>query len=349
MLKIEKQGIILGPTENPFENESVLNPAIVQVGETIHMFYRATSTGNKSSIGYARLDGPLDIVERDTKPIISPTEDYEVHGVEDPRVVLFEGLYYMFYTAYDGYNAKIAYAVSKDLKNWEKKGIISPKIKYKFAANNYFKNSKIKADYYKFEEFYTYKGNIDLDIWDKDAFIFPERFDNKIALIHRILPDIQIAFADNLEDFQKEDYWTDYVSHLNEHILMEGTLSHESRSIGAGAPPIKTQAGWLLIYHSVKEVNNKKFYLACAALLDLNNPRIVIGKLQHPLFRASFPWEKGGVLGKTTEVVFPTGTAIFDDELYIYYGTADTHIAVGSVKIEELLHKLTSQSSKVNL
>jgi len=73
--------------------------------------------GNFSTIGYCKLDGPLTIRERGDKPIITPQYDYESHGVEDPRIVKIDGLYYLTYTAYDGTNAQGALAVSTDLKN----------------------------------------------------------------------------------------------------------------------------------------------------------------------------------------------------------------------------------------
>ena len=64
MINVKKEGVLLRKTDLEFENEGVLNPAVIREGEHVHLFYRAVSKGNYSSIGYCKLNGPLEIVER---------------------------------------------------------------------------------------------------------------------------------------------------------------------------------------------------------------------------------------------------------------------------------------------
>ena len=71
-------------------------------------------------------------------------------------------------------------------------------------------------------------------------------------------------------------------------------------------------------------------YSACAALLDLNNPVKVIARLPYALFSPQYEWE---LKGEVNNVVFPTGTALFGNTLFIYYGAADTLIACASVNL----------------
>ena len=130
MIYVKREGVILESTSLEFENEGVMNPAVIAEGNVIHMFYRAVRKGNYSSIGYCRLEGPLKVVCRDNTPLLISKFDYESQGVEDPRIVKIEGLYYLTYTAYDGYSAMGALAVSSDLRNFDKKGIITSKITY---------------------------------------------------------------------------------------------------------------------------------------------------------------------------------------------------------------------------
>lgn len=130
MIKVNKLGIVLSKTNNKFENEGVLNPAVIKVDNTIHLFYRAVSEGNHSSIGYCMMSSPLVIDFRKDSPLLFPEHEYELKGMEDPRIVEIEGVYYMSYTAFDGVNALGALATSTDLINWEKKGIIVPQITY---------------------------------------------------------------------------------------------------------------------------------------------------------------------------------------------------------------------------
>jgi predicted GH43/DUF377 family glycosyl hydrolase len=99
MLEVKKEGILLKKTALGFENEGVLNPAAIREGDYVHMFYRAVSEGNFSSIGYCKLKGPLTVVERGDKPILFPQFDYESHGIEDPRITKIDDLYFLTYTS----------------------------------------------------------------------------------------------------------------------------------------------------------------------------------------------------------------------------------------------------------
>ena len=342
MVTVKKEGIVLEATGLEFENQAVLNPAIVQQGNTLHMFYRAVRKGNHSSIGYCKLDGPLNVVERGKTPVLFSEFDYEKHGIEDPRIVFLDGTYYLTYTAYDGKNALIAYATSKNLKRWEKKGTISPRIKYN-DIRKIFINSKLKDRYFFFKSFYKEMRGEDVLLWEKDAFLFPKKFKGKYALIHRILPDIQVIYFKNFKDLNLK-YWEEYLKKLPKHIVLEPRYWYESRNIGGGCPPIETDKGWLLIYHAVQDTKAGSVYRASVALLDKKNPREIIGRLENPLFGPEEDWE---IQGDVNNVVFPEGTALFGDRLYIYYGAADKRIAAVSVNIDELLNELTKKGQQI--
>jgi len=344
MVIVRREGVLLDATKNEFENQAVLNPTVVQQGDTLHLFYRAVKEGNYSSIGYCKLEGPMNIIERRNSPILFPEHDYEIHGTEDPRIVFLDGTYYMFYTAYDGKNALIAYATSKDLKNWEKHGIISPQMRYD-KAGDFFRLSKLKEKYYFFISYYKDVVAEDVLLWEKDSFILPKKYNNKFVLFHRVLPDIQIVCFDDFKDLTT-DFWKDYLKTLGDHVVIEPKFGYESRNIGAGAPLIETERGWLMLYHSVEDSNKGKVYHASVALLDKKNPLKVIGRLKEPLFSPTEDYEK---VGDVNNVVFPTGTAIFGERLYIYYGAADKRIAVASVNLHKLLHELLGSDLEVGI
>jgi len=118
---------------------------------------------------------------------------------------------------------------------------------------------------------------------------------------------------------------------------MDPINKHGSKCIGGGCPPIETEHGWLLIYHGVEETDKGIEYTACAALLNLDDPSKEIARLPYPLFSPEYNWE---LIGEVDNVVFPTGTAIFDDTLYIYYGAADEQIACASLSLSALLKEL---------
>jgi predicted GH43/DUF377 family glycosyl hydrolase len=321
-----------------FENEGVLNPAVIREGDSVHLFYRAVRKGNHSSIGYCRLDGPLTVAERWDKPVMVPEFEYESQGVEDARVVKIDDQYYMTYTAYDGINARGALATSIDLWHFTKQGLIVPPITY--AEFVYLAESagKVNENYYHNHKFYYQEADPEKKImlWDKNVIFFPRKINGKLAFLHRIRPGIQIVFVNSLKELTKE-FWKNYFLNLQEHIVLDPVYAHELSYIGSGCPPIETEHGWLLIYHGVEETDRGLIYSACAALLDLNDPSKELARLPYVLFSPEYEWE---LYGDVNNVVFPTGTALFGNTLFIYYGAADTHIACASVSLSALLAEL---------
>lgn len=305
------------------------------------MFYRAVRRGDMvSSIGYCQLVGNK-VTNRSEQPILFPEHDYEKMGIEDPRIIFLEGMYYLFYTVYDGKNALAAYATSSDLVHFVKQGIITPKITYREAAQ-LFANSKFKLRerYFLFDSYIRDRSGADILLWEKDVFIFPERINGQIALVHRVLPGIQLITFDHFSELT-EDHWKEYLRNLGRYVVLDPEYPFESRNIGGGCPPVKTAEGWLLIYHGVEDAAQGKIYHAGAALLDLKNPTYVIGRLPVPLFSPVEPWEKQG---DVNNVVFPSSALIKEGRLFIYYGAADKLIAAASVDLAELICELKSHA-----
>ncbi len=333
---MRREGVILAPTKNKFENKSVLNPAVYQEGETLHVIYRAISKEFISSLGYARLEGPLKVVERWKKPFLEPKLKYECKGVEDARITKVGDTFYLVYIVHDGRNALLAYSYGKNLFNLRRGGIISPKIEYAKAAK-LFARTKLKDDYYFFESFYKEYAGRNVLIWDKDGFLFPEKIKGKFVLAHRILPDIQLVSFDDFSDLKDEFFWGDYLRDLRKHIVLEGEHGWENRHIGGGAPPIRTKHGWLMIYHGTQEENEGRTYRGGAALFDLDNPKKLIARIPYPILEPEKDYE---LRGHVSEVVFPTGTAVFGKRLYVYYGAADSIVAAASIELDKLLKEL---------
>ena len=338
MVTVKKEGVLLSKTDFDFENEGVLNPAVMQDGNTVHIFYRAVRKGNYSTIGYCKLDGPLTVVERNESPLIIPEFDYESHGVEDPRIVKIDDLYYLTFTAYDGINAMGALATSTDLKKFEKHGVIVPQFTFEEFRNLAERNAALNEKYGRYQAHNNTHANLGKPIflWDKNVVFFPRKINDKFWFLHRIRPDIQICSVNNLQELTRE-FWTDYFLHFNEHIVLSPKYPFGVSYIGAGCPPIETEHGWLLIYHGVHDSPEGYVYSACAALLNLENPQIEINRLPYPLFKPDLEWE---LKGYVNNVVFPTGTALFGDSLYIYYGAADKRIGCASVSLKELINEL---------
>jgi len=304
MIKFTKLGITMKPLENNFGCFARFNPGIVVKDNIIHMLYRATNSNIQdklryvSSIGYSKLDMNNNILYDSNKSVIFSTCVDEVKGCEDPRIVEFEGIYYIFYTAFDGYKTRVSISITKDFVNYTKLGII----------NNAF--------------------------WDKDAFIFPERIGGRIIYIHRISPNIQLDSFGSFDELLSKDYWFDYTERVEEYVVMKPKFEWESQKIGGSIPPIKTDKGWLFLYHGV---DNNLVYRSSVVLLDLKNPFNVLSRIPYPLLE---PTEDYELYGDVNNVVFPSGGYIYKGVFYIYYGTADKYIGCAKIELNELLNEL---------
>ena len=338
MIEVKKEGILLTKSELEFENEGILNPAVIREGDSVHIFYRAVQLWNQSTIGYCRLDGPLNITERCEKPILFPEFDYESQGVEDPRITKIDDTYYMSYTGYDGINARGALATSKDLVTFKKQGLIVPPISYAHFVFLVESAGKVNENYYHNHKFYYQESDPEEKIllWDKNVVFFPRRINGNLVFLHRIRPGIQLVSVKEIADLTPE-FWNDYFLNFQDHIVMDPVLQHESSYIGGGCPPIETEHGWVLIYHGVEETEDGLVYSACAALLDLNDPSKELARLPEALFRPEEEWE---LQGEVNNVCFPTGTALFGNTLFIYYGAADSYIATASLKFTDIVNEL---------
>jgi beta-1,2-mannobiose phosphorylase / 1,2-beta-oligomannan phosphorylase len=338
MIPVTKKGIVLKKRDLEFENEGVLNPAVIKDGDTIHMFYRAVRKGNHSSIGYCSFTDPLTVGTRNDEPILFPQFNYESKGVEDPRIVKIDDTFYLSYTAYDGNNALGALALSKDLKHFDKIGLVVPKMTYHTFCHLAESKSEINEKYLRYNDNERFRNKLDKEIyvWDKNVVFFPRRINDKLYFMHRIKPDIQLVCIHELSELTHE-FWENYFLQLDECILLSPKFKHEVSYIGGGCPPIETKEGWLVIYHSVHDTIKGYVYCACAALLDLNNPQKEISRLPYALFKPDQEWE---LKGEVNNVCFPTGAVVLEDELYIYYGAADEQIACATVSLSGLVEEL---------
>ncbi len=286
----------------------------------IGMLYRAVPFGYRrdesgrgyvdyvSSIGFAESrDGyNFDINE---EPVIYAQAEWDRYGSEDPRITKFvdngKSTYMITYTAlskpaFSGEGDRVALIETEDFKDFKKHGVIIPGLN------------------------------------DKDAVFFPERINGKIALLHRIPPDIQIVYFDDMEETvsKDEEYWKEYFFNREKHNILERKYDWEAVKIGAGPPPIKTEEGWLLIYHGV---GKDRVYRAGAVLLDLDDPSKEIGRSPVPILEPETDYEK---YGDVNNVVFPEGAVIRNGTLFVYYGAADRVCAVATVAEQDILDYL---------
>ncbi len=246
--------------------------------------------------------------ERPDHPILAPDQRWEELGCEDPRITQIGNRYYMLYTAYSRRGPRIALALSSDLRQFTKVGLIGP------------------------------------DLFDKNAALFPEPINGKLAMIHRIGPSMQVAYFDNPELEKLSDpslrskYWTEYLRNLDAHTIMKPEECWEKRKIGLGPPPIRTTEGWLIVYHGV---DDNFVYRAGVALADIDEPSRIVARSRTPILEPEKSYEKEGLV---PWVVFPETAIVANDNLYVFYGAADTLCCLAMAPLDELLQWLTQQS-----
>ena len=163
---------------------------------------------------------------------------------------------------------------------------------------------------------------------NKDAALFPEQFDGLWIMLHRPVTGGQ------------EHIWYACSQDLS-HWSQPGVLLPERGGpwwdgvrIGVGAPPIRTDEGWLLIYHGVKEVGNRPIYRLGLALLDLKRPRRVLARASEWVFSPLASYEQSGLL---PGVVYTCGAITKEDEIWMYYGASDTAVGLAIAKTTDLL------------
>ncbi len=303
MTRTANNPIIQPRSEMAWESTSTFNPGAVKNGEITHILYRAVGERNISSIGYAAtMDGET-ILDRSMEPVLLPAGPWEELGCEDPRITAFDGTYYVFYTAYSRRGPRIALASTTDFKGFKRYGLIGP------------------------------------DHDDKDSALFPELVGGKVTIVHRIAPNIELAFLDSIEQMKTSNpYWKDYFKHIEADTIMRPRWKWEKKKVGIGPPPIRTDAGWVVIYHGVDSHN---VYHAGAALLDLEDPRRVIARTPEPILDPEEDFERIGVV---PNVVFPEGAVVIGDELKVFYGGADKVCCLASVPMKLLIETLEGYS-----
>ena len=170
---------------------------------------------------------------------------------------------------------------------------------------------------------------------DKDAVLFNLQ-DGRVAMIHRIHPDMQLAVFESLQDLYEPSaaYWTGHLEELARHTLIEP--SPGALGVGAGAPPVETEAGLLLFYH---ERGADSTYTINVALLDAATGALK-SLLPEPVMRPELPWEREG---DVDNVVFVQGAVPRPDgTIYLTYGAADRCIGAATIEAAEILEALSA-------
>ena len=332
-MKLEKfQGNpIVSPYEkNDWESLVTCNPGVYYDNGIFYMLYRAAGNDDEHVIrlGLATSKDGFHFERASDQPVFGPgVNNFDSGCVEDPRIVKFDNEYYVTY-AYRPFPPGQYWKFAHDVVKIPKVGADAPAAIAKNLGNT---GLAVTTDFKNFRRLGRLTSPV-LD--DRDVIIFPEKINDQYVLMHRPkqyigekygvkYPSIWLKFSDDLLD------WEDKESHL----LLTGIEGTWEEKIGGSTPPLKTEYGWLVIYHGV-ENGGLGYYRAGAILLDLENPLKIISKASDFILEPEYDYE---IEGYYRGCVFPTGNVIVDDTLYVYYGGADKYIGVATCNVHEFI------------
>ncbi len=317
---------VLKPNRKQFwEAKAVFNGCPVRKEDKISLLYRALSLPHYHALGKTKMvTSSIGMVEsRDginfsssRKNIIKPELSWEKFGCEDPRVTKLKGKYYIFYTALSNYpfnpkGIKIGLALTKNLEKIEEKHLVT-------------------------------------DFNSKGMALFPEKVKGKFLALLTVDTDkppskISLAYFEKEEDIWSRDYWRKWSPEKNSLDLQRNPQDH----IETGAPPLKTEKGWLVIYSYIRNYfSAKRLFSVEAVLLDLKNPSKIIGRTKGPILTPEEYYEE---MGMVSNVVFPSGAILEKEKIYLYYGAADTTCCLAFINLPQLLDLMLKEKRGVSL
>jgi len=290
---------ILTVSSWPYRANSVFNAAAAEVNGKILLLARVEDYRGISHLTAARSEDGITNWQIDSAPTLKPEpEKYpeELWGIEDPRITRIEdmGKWAICYTAYSKGGPLVSLALTSNFKTFRRLGPVMPPE-------------------------------------DKDAALFPVKFNGLWAMLHRPVPrssmlgaHIWISFSPNLK------HWGEHQEIIQ---AREGGW-WDANKIGLCSPPLETKAGWLIVYHGVRTTASGSIYRLGLALLDLENPLKVIRRTDEWIFGPKAHYEREG---DVDDVVFPCGWVIKDGKVLIYYGAADSRLCLATTDLDELV------------
>ncbi|SMO82043.1 glycoside hydrolase family 130 protein [Fodinibius sediminis] len=303
-----------------WEAMATFNPAAVVRDGKVHVLYRAedlTGTmkigGHTSRIGMALSDDGLHF-DRLGKPVLYPADDDQKQyewpgGTEDPRIVETEsGTYVMTYTQWNGETPRLAVATSDDLKNWEKHG---PAFEEAYGG--------------KYHDMHTKSGAI-LSRREGDHLVATRV--NGMYWMYWGVPTVHLAKSEDLVN------WTPVENERGElkPVLAPREGYFDSWLVEAGPPALITDRGIVVVYNAGNDGKSgdpsipDSVYTGGQVLYDLEQPSRLIDRLDKPFIQPEKDYEKSGQYKSGT--TFLEGLVHFRDRWFIYYGTADSRVAV---------------------
>lgn len=292
---------IVTASQNSWENWLVFNPGVAMHGDTIYMLYRAKGKQDRiSRFGLARSKDGIHFQREANSVYNGDQHTYEKQGVEDPRMVVIDNVFYIVYTA-----------VTEDLQ-----AEIDPSWNEQIAKRPQIALTATK-DFYYYHEY----GVIIPDVIGKDATLFPRKIHDKYYLLFRA--GVGQTFLTTSADLKN---WGERIPLFDKRSDM-----WDCDRVGVGAAPIETEKGWLLFYHGVDEHKTYRFGIM---VFDRDDPTNILYRSSDPVFEPQADYETTGYI---PNAIFTCGAIEMNGKYFVYYGAADQVICVATVEKSSIL------------
>lgn len=319
------------------------NPGVIYDQGRFYMYERAAGGLRPfhCAIGMLESDDGVHFRHTVDHPVLTPEMAGSRYGsVQDPRVVKIGETCYMTYAfrpyAWNSYPTGLGVPESSEAQ--------FPGFDGRSEINQTRSGIAVSTDRVQWRHLcWATPPEID----DRDVILFPDRIGGRYALLRRPLqfvspdhstiqsvdtPGIWLSFSTDLES------WSEPV------LLARAEQAWEGGRIGGSTPPIRTTAGWLVLYHGVETVyppTRRVIYRLGAMLLDLDDPARVLARTRHFIMEPEAYYERFGLY--IPNVIFPTAGVVVDGLVYLYYGVCDTAIALATAPLDELLDHVMSE------
>jgi predicted GH43/DUF377 family glycosyl hydrolase len=339
---------IIMPGTYEWRMSNTFNPGVLYEDGKFYLYER-TAGGLRPFhcyIGMLESDDGVNFTHVSDQPIFTPAMAGSEYGsVQDPRVVKIDDTYYMTYAyrpyAWNSYPTGLGVPESHEAE--------FPGFAGASEENQTRSGIAISKDRVHWEH-YAWATPKEVD--DRDVILFPEKVGGKFAMFRRPLqfvspdhsaiesidaPGIWITFSEDLQT------WEDPQPLIKPEQKWEGVEGGGGR-IGGSTPPIKTDVGWLVIYHGVETVyppTKRVIYRLGAMMLDLEDPTKVLARTRNFIMEPKYYYERFGLY--IPNVVFATGNVVVDGVLHLYYGVCDTAIALATVPLDLLVEHVMNE------
>ncbi|MFP4381655.1 MAG: glycosidase [Candidatus Sumerlaeia bacterium] len=325
---------IVWPGKYWWRMATVFNPAVMYDEGKFYMYERAAGQLRPFHcyIGLLESEDGVHFEHVSDEPVFTPEMAGCKYGsVQDPRIVRIEDKYYMTY-AYrpyawgsnptgvgvpESYQMEYPGFSGKDEDNQTRSGIAVSKDRVHWQHLAWVTAT---------------------DIDDRNVILFPEKIGGKFAALrrpsgfvstgarHEAHPCIRISYSDDMQKWSEPE------------VVIRPEFKWEDNRVGGSTPPIRTEHGWLALYHAVENQDEKTrrvCYRMGAMMLDINDPTKVIARCPQFIMEPTEYYEKHGLY--IPNVIFPTAAVVKDGVVHIYYGACDTAIGLATVGLDELV------------